>query len=141
MRKTMLGLLFCLGMTAPITASSQTTACKQANDTSTRIISAVKSIMTQTNKVRLRANLPLTPLSDISLITDENVCIQARDAYNAYTYSSNPSPPNPLPAFQFYVLRVGTYFATFDPDDRAGEWHIIDFFDSTWHHVGTMLPF
>lgn len=140
-RKTLGAIVLCWAILGPVEAWSQTPICKAANDTSAQIISAVKAIMTPTNKVRLHANVRVAPAAEITLITNDSTCIRALDALNSYTFSGHPAPADPLPVYPIYVLRVGTYYATFDEEERAGEWHIIDFFDSSWNYVGSMLPF
>jgi len=142
MKNTIVVFVVCCASLAPPTAaSSQTPVCKTAADTSARLVAEIKAIMTPTNTFRLHAKVPVTPLSEISLITDENTCIRALEGLNAYIFSTSPNPPNPLPEYPVYVLRVGSYFGVFDPEQRLGEWHIIEFFDSLWNHVGSMLPF
>lgn len=142
MKNTFVGLLLCwAAIGAQSSAWSQTPVCKTAADTSARLTAEVRGIMTPTNKVRLQAKVPVTPPAEISLISDESTCIRALDALNAYIFSTSANPPSPLPEYPVYVLRVGSYFGVFDPEQRVGEWHIIEFFDSLWNHVGSMLPF
>lgn len=141
MKMTFGSLLPCCVLTLASTqAVAQATTCKTADPTSARIISAIKSIMSPTNKVRLYAKVPLVSPTEITLVLNDSTCARARDVLNANAYSPDP-PPNPLPEWQVYVVQVGTYFATFDPEQRAGEWHIIGFFDSAWNYVGSMIPF
>ena len=124
-----LGLLLAnLALDVPDSVAAQTPACIPADTTSLALVSAINSIMTASNVVRVKVQIPIVPASEVSLIADEAVCAKARDALNTYIQATSPGAPNPMPARPLYVVRVGTYFATLDSSVGARRVESVGFF-------------
>jgi hypothetical protein len=117
------------------TVNAQDKQCGPANDTSAALISDLKGWMAteDPNRVALRDRvfrIPVVAESQVSLVTDEQICRKVIDAYGKLPeFAYTPS--------RVYVIRIGeSDFAGYDPDRKGGEFVAVHIFNSEYSHIG-----
>lgn len=139
--QSMLAVAFMALPTLPLSAQSRT--CHTANDTSANVIKAVNAMMTpEAASLRSRFGVALVSSSQITLVTDANVCARAGQALDslalAWAPTQQASPPNSDP---LYVVQLGSDYAVVDPPNTKIEHYgLILYFSAAWV-LRTMLTF
>src|SRR5687768_1431 len=123
-------------LTLPNSAVAQGSAkCRPADGTSERIIYGLKRDVTSQDPTVIwhRDNtyhIPVVPVNQISLVTDERICSKVVEAYAALAHGAY------TPA-RVYVIRMGSkYTVALDPDTKAGEFNIVHIFESKYVAIG-----
>lgn len=133
--KNRLFLAFTLIAAGASGVGAQTTKCRPADASSSRLINELKSWMTTTDPQRqadrdTAYKIPVVSVSSIALVTDERICAKLISAYAAIP-GKNYTPAN------LYVVALGNkYFAVHDPADLAGDFRTVMIFDSRYVLTG-----
>lgn len=130
-----------LAMGRPIQAQS----CHPSDSSSASMLEDLQQ-MADTGNAEFRAfraklHIPAVPAVQVALVSDDSMCVRARQALDSLIHATNPNAANPLPVRTLYVIRIGNVTAVNDPNSRAGEYSPIDFFDLQWSFLGTMLGY
>lgn len=138
------GLLVALAVAA-VPSLTMAQSCKAADSQSASMLIGLRQTAdtADTESVVLRSKLQIhaVPAAQVTLVSDDSTCARARQALDSVIHATNPNALNPLPARALYVMRVGSVTAVRDPAARAGEYSPIEFFDSRWSSLGTMLGY
>ncbi len=108
--------------------------CRGADVTSASLIQELKNKVSETDPALVYARdnifrVPVVPVSQITLVTDERICGKLVEAYSRDAAGWSP--------VSLYVVRMGTkHFAVLDPNHKAGEFAIVKVFDSKYQPVG-----
>ena len=140
------GLLLAACSPALIRPAGAQTTCMSANGTTAHVIDRLVRLNTLDSTFavafRTRGNLPKVQAADVQLVADAAICTQAVAAFDSvYVAERRETDPTFQPFASstrpIYVVRVGTNYAVFDPDERfrAGEWLSVYIFDSTFTAV------
>jgi hypothetical protein len=138
MKKLLLiGLLF--GNAMPIMRLTGQ-SCKSADTLSVDIIDQVIALATTSDSViRTSLQVPGTTTSQIALVTDQTICLQAWQAVDSTVKATNPNAPANSTPRALYVVTVGSYKAVVDPEAHVGEWFPMYFFDPDWNYVNMLV--
>lgn len=116
-------------------ASAQgTLKCRATNPTSANLIGQLTNWVTTSDPERIAQrdtiyHIPVVPVSQLTLVTDETVCGKIIQAWAAL--------PGGHTAATIYVVKMGSKnYAAYAPTDKAGEYSIVLIFDSKYKHVG-----
>jgi hypothetical protein len=117
------------------TAKAQSQVCRAADDSSYDMIEMVKSYAMATDSigqaVRDSLRIPaVVSAGDIVLITKENVCKSANNAYQSIASGARGTLSG-----RVYVVQVGTSYVVWDPSYRystADQADVFIVFDSRW---------
>jgi hypothetical protein len=117
-------------------ASARTTLkCRPADARTESLIYGLKWHVTSQDTAIIRSrdsvyHIPVVPVSQISVVTDERVCTKVIQAYAALAHGAyTPS--------RVYVIKMGSkYTVAQDPDVMAGDFSIVHIFDSKYIEVG-----
>jgi hypothetical protein len=123
-----------LGLAVPVTYSSAQ-SCRPSDARSDRMIGTFNRLMTgndKDNKTRISLQLPSVTTSQILIVTDSAVCARALQALDSVVHVTNPYAPANIQARPLYVIRIGSFIAVSDPNDRSDGRMIINFFDAAW---------
>jgi hypothetical protein len=105
-------------------------ACRGPDDRTHSLIAELAGWMVTTDPEQIARrdtvfNIPVVNPNEITLVTDDAVCVRARNAYAA---------PGQGPV---YVLRLATeHFAVLDPAFLAGSIETVKIFSKDWQIVG-----
>lgn len=97
--------------------------CRPADNSSARLIVELKAWMSATDPERVADRdtlykIPVVNTSQITLVTDEAMCLKAANAYGAQPGSSTPT--------RVYLIKLGSKgYAAYDPDQPAGEFRVV----------------
>ena len=118
-------------------------ACHAADTYSAHMITVLNSLMTPADSIfrRDQLHLPAATSAQISLVSNDSVCIRARQALDSLAVATNPDAINPDPPTPLYVFAISTHFGIVDPTDSAGEWIPLYFFGPLWNFLSVHLPF
>jgi hypothetical protein len=104
-----------IGIAVSARAAAAQTVCRAADSTSAVLISYLVRFASATsgdNKtVRDSLRVPYTPQNKVKLVTQEAVCIKARDAYVADRAGKGVGGSSG----RVYVVAIGTTYAVLDP--------------------------
>jgi len=117
-------------------AVSQTNLkCRPADASSDMLIDALKWYVTTQDPATIAArdnyyHVPVVPVNQISLVTDERICSKVVQAYATLAHGAY------TPA-RVYVIKMGSkYTVAHDPDVKAGEFSSVHIFDSKYVNIG-----
>ena len=112
-----------------------TSKCRPADGQSAALIYELKRYVTSQDPKVIAArdnyyHVPVVSTSQITLVTDERLCLKAIQAYAAF-------PSGAYTPTRVYLIKMGTKnYVAFDPDVKAGEFSIVHVFDSKFLVVG-----
>jgi hypothetical protein len=131
----MAALILGLSMLPHSLRSQAIPKCRPADATSARVISALTAWVTTTDPERIsqRDNIfhvPVVPVSQITLVTDERICSKVAAAYASFPrFAYTPA--------RLYVIKMGNKnYVGYDPDKRGGEFTAVHVFDQKYVSVG-----
>jgi hypothetical protein len=105
-------------------APAGASACRPAGSESTRMVAWLTSVVTGTDSAsieqRTQMKLPQVSASQITYVTEKNVCSKAVSPYNANSIITRNGVPV-TPSGQLYVVKVGTVYVARDPAKTVGE--------------------
>ena len=132
-----LGLLL-TGLVPGSVAAQATSACRPADATSARILTWLTDVVTGTSPAlvqrRTIMGLPQVATSQISYVTDKNVCSKAVTTYNSNVgYQAGTPGTSEALSGRLYVVKVGTAYVGNDPAILAGEFRVYVTMDKTYH--------
>lgn len=78
-------------------------------------------------RVRTSLGVPPVAASNITLISDDSIC-QRISSVRDSIYASDSTVAK---GQSLYVARYDSYYAGYVPGDYAGEWRVIEFYDTT----------
>ena len=124
----------------PVTGVSHTRAaeslpkCRAADDYTAALTYELKRyVSSQDPKVIADRDsiyhVPVVPVNQISVVTDERVCSKVVQAYSAMSGGYTPS--------SLYVIKMGSkYTVAVDPDHKSGEFNVVHIFNSNYADIG-----
>jgi hypothetical protein len=118
-------------------ASAQST-CRAADGESARFLGVLTRMM-QADEAGLRTSMSvsLVDTSQIVLVTNSTVCVQAGQALDSLAYAINPVTHSPA-SIPLFVFQIGTSYAIVDLlSPNANDAEFIHFFSSSWQYTGT----
>jgi hypothetical protein len=148
MRKLALYIVTALAMLGSVQKAgyaqggAMSSACRPADSTSASMVAWLTAVVTGTDSAaveqRTQMKLPKVAASQITYVTDENVCSKALSPYNANSTMSGNGVSVP-PSGQLYVVKVGTVYVARDPAKTAGEFVINVTLDSKFRFLAAVL--
>jgi hypothetical protein len=103
------------------------------------MLAEIKRLMATGSTLRTKLQLPSVDTSQITLVTDADICAAGLVALDSLVHATNPEAAATLPARDLYIVSIGNYKAVVDPNASAGEWLPIYFFDTLWAYVSTLI--
>jgi hypothetical protein len=128
---------FASGLVAlPTSAIAQgSSKCRPADPYSAMLIGTLKDKVTSHDSTVIwhRDNtyhVPVVPVNQIALVTDERICTKIVQAYAAL-------PHGAYTPTRVYVIRMGSLgTVALDPDAKAGEFNVVHIFNSKYVEIG-----
>ena len=116
-KTTIVVLAAIVALSAPWTLRAQT-VCRGPDSQTVLRRNTIARVVTDTALASARTMMAFPAVADsaIVVVTDESICTQARDAYNASLPTINQTSGR-----RVYVVRVGTVFSVDDPTLKFGE--------------------
>ena len=87
---------------------------------------------------RIHMKLPQVSASQITYVTDKNVCNKIVSPYNASSVITTNGVAVP-PSGQLYVVKVGNVYVAYDPAKRVGEFDLNVTLDSKFKVLSKSL--
>lgn len=136
--KIRLLMLSFLGLLIAVPAEGQ--SCLGADSLGSDVLAEVKQLMaTGKTSLRNKLQLPSVDTSQVTLVTDANICAAGLVALDSLVHATNPDADPNIPARDLYVVSIGDYKAVIDPNASAGEWLPIYFFDTAWGYLSMLV--
>ena len=122
----------------PEVVSAQSGSCKSSDAFSNHVIASLKMLMSPSHgDERSAIGLPQVNASDIVLVSDANVCTQARLAMDSLGHAWVPTAPaTPPDSRALYVVRVGDTHCVFNPYvPSRNDFEFLFYFASNWQFL------
>src|SRR6266508_6031669 len=109
--------------TSPRASAQESLKCRAADQTSAGLITQLTNWVTTTDPERIADrdtlfHVPVVPVSQITLVTDEKICVKVIATYAALP--GGYTPPT------VYVVKMGSKnYVGYDPTYKAGEYSIV----------------
>lgn len=117
-------------------------SCLPADAQSGLVIATVKRLVTGTSQgtaqSRTMLHLPNLLASQVTIVTNDTLCVRARQAEDSVVHATNSSAPAELPVRGLYVIKLGDYNAVVDPGAKSEGHIMIGFFDPAWKYLGSI---
>ncbi len=130
MRLQVIAILFpiLLGCALP-SLGAQTSSCLTDAAGAAREVGFAKDLLQNSDSAALAARgFPFATATQITLVTDDSICAQALDAYNAHL-----PPGSDDRAGQAYLVRLsGNGYVVVVPSDTTGEFLMRHVYDAAW---------
>jgi hypothetical protein len=123
---------------APQVGSAQSSTCKSSDAFSNHVIASLKMLMSPSHSdERSAIGLPQVNASDIVLVSDANVCTQARLAMDSLGHAWVPTAPAAPPDSRaLYVVHVGSTYCVFNPYVASrNHYEFLFYFASNWQFL------
>jgi hypothetical protein len=133
------------GTELPAVLAAQTRlVCRPPDKVTTEVIQDLQRELKAPDAIsqqrRESAHLPQGAAVRMDVVTDENVCRKAREAYVADTrsYDRNTGQWN-TPATRVYVLQVDTLYYVWDPGTTMGEFQLVSTLDAHFNSLVSLM--
>ena len=137
-KSLVIGGLISLLSLAPEIGSAQSGTCKSTDAFSNHVIASLRLLMSPTNSAeRTAIGLPQVNTAEVALISDANICTQARLAMDSLAHAWNPNVASPpLDSRALYVVQVGNTYCVFNPYVASNNnYEFLYYFASNWQFV------
>jgi|SRR3954467_508244 hypothetical protein len=112
--------------------------CRAADALTSRTLDELRGMVTSTDSLqrayRDSVRVPPGDGTSVHLVTDEQTCVRAAEAYNLVWKT-------PERRRQLYVYRVSNRYIVEDPTQGGGEYRGLQVFDLQWRYLSTILTF